>query len=79
MNFLGYERPDGSVGIRNHVLIIPSKQSTLVATKINEFVNGTITIPIASGNFEGHTNRDQELADQVLLVLPVIRMLHRSS
>ncbi|MEE2914000.1 MAG: UxaA family hydrolase [Pseudomonadota bacterium] len=69
MNFLGYERPDGSVGIRNHVLIIPSKQSTLVATKINEFVNGTITIPIASGNFEGHTNRDQELADQVFIGL----------
>ncbi|HEX7406554.1 MAG TPA: UxaA family hydrolase, partial [Candidatus Binatia bacterium] len=22
--FLGYERPDGSVGIRNHVVVIPS-------------------------------------------------------
>ena len=23
MNFMGYKRPDGSVGIRNHVLILP--------------------------------------------------------
>lgn len=24
MNFMGYKRPDGSVGIRNHVLILPA-------------------------------------------------------
>ena len=35
MNFLGYSRPDGSAGIRNHVLIIPSG---LLAAKICDFV-----------------------------------------
>ena len=24
MNFMGYKRPDGTVGIRNHVLILPT-------------------------------------------------------
>lgn len=24
MNFWGYKRPDGKVGIRNHVLILPA-------------------------------------------------------
>ena len=69
MNFLGYERPDGLVGARNHVLVIPSLLSGLVATKICEFVNGTKTILIPSGNFEGHTNRDREKADRVLIGL----------
>ena len=24
MNFFGYKRPDGKVGVRNHVLILPA-------------------------------------------------------
>ena len=69
MNFLGYERPDGSVGARNYVLIIPSKLSGLVATKIVEFVEGTKTIVIPSGNFEGRTNHDQAIADRTFIGL----------
>ena len=69
MNFLGYERPDGSVGARNYVLVIPSLLSGLVASKICEFVDGTRTIVIASGNFEGHTNHDRAVADRALIGL----------
>ena len=40
--FLGYERPDGSVGIRNYVLVLPvQRQVHIVAKKISEIVPGT--------------------------------------
>ena len=42
--FLGYERPDGSVGIRNYVLILPvQRQVNIVAQKIAEIIPGTKT------------------------------------
>jgi len=69
MKFLGYERPDGSVGIRNHVLVLPSADSTLIATKICEFVAGARTVPLASGNFVGRTSRDRETAARTLIGL----------
>ena len=69
MNFLGYERPNGSVGARNYVLIIPALLSGLVATNIANFVEGTKTIFIPSGQFEGHTNRDRVIADRALIGL----------
>lgn len=56
MEFLGYVRPDGSVGIRNHVLVIPGG---LIAEKVCAFVPGTKTIAMArSGG--GMTSRDRE-------------------
>ena len=69
MNFLGYERPDGSVGIRNYVLVIPGRLSTLVASKICDFIEGTKTIPLPSGNHEGRTSRDVETAIRTLIGL----------
>jgi len=69
MKFLGYERPDGAVGTRNYVLVIPSTLSSLIATKICEFVEGTRTVLLASGNFEGHTSRDRETAARTLIGL----------
>lgn len=40
--FLGYQRPDGSVGIRNYVLILPvQRQVHIVAKKIAEIVPNT--------------------------------------
>lgn len=40
--FLGYYRPDGSVGIRNHVLVLPvQRQVNLLAKMINESVPDT--------------------------------------
>jgi altronate dehydratase large subunit len=40
--FLGYQRPDGSVGIRNYVLILPvQRQVHIVAQKIAEIIPDT--------------------------------------
>ena len=42
--FLGFQRPDGTVGIRNHVLIIPAQGNLrMLAKKICDFVPGTKT------------------------------------
>lgn len=42
--FLGYRRPDGRVGIRNHVLILPTITcATQAAKKITELVRGTVS------------------------------------
>ena len=56
MEFLGYVRPDGSAGIRNHILVIPGG---LIAEKICAFVPGTKTIAMAK-NGVGMTSRDRE-------------------
>lgn len=41
---LGYRRPDGKVGIRNHVLILPTITcATQTAQRITELVDGTVT------------------------------------
>lgn len=44
MNFFGYQRPDGRVGIRNHVLILPASVCASDTTRIiaNQ-VNGAVT------------------------------------
>ncbi len=42
--FWGYRRPDGSVGIRNHVLILPTIVcATQAAKQITELVHGTVS------------------------------------
>lgn len=44
MRFLGYKRPDGSVGIRNHVLVMPTVVcANRVAEAIASLVYGTVT------------------------------------
>jgi altronate dehydratase len=53
MNFLGHERPDGSVGIRNHVLVIPGG---FLASKICDTVAHTRTIVTADSG-SGRTGR----------------------
>jgi altronate dehydratase large subunit len=65
MEFLGYPRPDGSVGIRNYVLVIPGG---LVASKICEFVPGTKTI-ISTKTGAGFTSRDRETIARTLFGL----------
>ncbi|MBI5440851.1 MAG: UxaA family hydrolase [Deltaproteobacteria bacterium] len=60
--FHGYVRPDGSVGIRNHVLVLPGG---LISEKICAFVPGAKTIATArSGG--GLTSRDREALGRVL-------------
>ena len=48
--FLGYKRPDGKVGVRNHVVILPSVAcSNEVCNAIARKVKGTISIPHQHG------------------------------
>ena len=59
MNFMGYKRPDGTVGIRNHVLILPgcacaSETCRVVASQ----VNGAINVINNSGCAEVKGNED---------------------
>jgi altronate dehydratase large subunit len=63
--FLGFERPDGSVGTRNYVLIIPGG---LLAAKICEFVEGTKTIVTADSG-SGRTSKDRETIARTLVGL----------
>jgi len=50
MELKGYRRPDGRVGFRNHVLILPTVSCSYgVTQKISHAVPGTITLPIDSG------------------------------
>ncbi len=60
MEFLGYRRPDGSVGIRNHVLVLPVNwRWVMLATDIVESVRGTETL-ITTGGGGGRTRRDND-------------------
>jgi altronate dehydratase large subunit len=44
MNFLGYLRPDGSVGVRNYVLILPATRlCNQMAHRIGQVVAHTKT------------------------------------
>lgn len=65
MNFLGYERPDGSAGIRNYVLVIPGG---FLGTKICDFVKGTKTI-VTVDQGSGRTSRDRETIARILIGL----------
>jgi altronate dehydratase large subunit len=45
LSFWGYERPDGRVGTRNHVLVVPTVVcSNHVAASISSLVEGTIAV-----------------------------------
>jgi len=65
MSFLGYPRPDGSVGTRNHVLIIPQG---LIAKSIGDFVVGTRIIQTVDHG-SGRTANDRERIARVLIGL----------
>ncbi len=65
MSFLGFVRPDGTVGTRNYVLIIPGG---IVASKICDFVRGTETILTANIG-TGRTATDRETIARVLIGL----------
>ncbi len=66
MEFLGYHRPDGQVGVRNHVLIIPGG---LVAAKICDLVAGTVTIHSPSNDPAGFSARDRVTISKTLIGL----------
>lgn len=65
MNFLGYRRPDGKVGIRNHILILPtcacsSETCRIVASQVRGAVN------IINQNGCAQVEGDLEITKQVL-------------
>ncbi len=62
MKFLGFVRPDGSAGIRNHVLIIPGG---FLASQVCKMVEGAITIVTADSG-SGRTGRDRETIFRIL-------------
>lgn len=68
MEFWGYQRKDGSVGIRNHVLILGiSHACHAVVHKIHENVNGTkVFVP---EDEDGRSLRDRETIARVLIGL----------
>ena len=66
MQFKGYRRPDGKVGIRNHVLILPSVVcANRVARGISQAVEGTIWVEHQHGCTQ--LGVDAELTSQVLI------------
>jgi len=65
MSFLGYPRPDGSVGTRNYVLVIPQG---LISKAICDFVAGTRTIQTVDHG-SGRTANDRERIARVLIGL----------
>jgi len=65
MSFLGYPRPDGSVGTRNYVLVIPQG---LISKSICDFVTGTRTIQTVDHG-SGRTANDRERIARVLIGL----------
>lgn len=62
MSFLGYVRPDGSVGTRNYVLVIPQG---FISSKICDFVTGTKSL-ITPDHGSGRTAKDRETIARVL-------------
>src|ERR1041385_3597428 len=50
---IGYRRPDGRVGIRNHVVILPVDDlSNTVAQNIAQLIPGTIALPHHYGRLQ---------------------------
>lgn len=65
MSFMGYVRPDGSVGTRNHVLVIPQG---IISKSVCDFVAGTKTI-LTADHGSGRTANDREQIARVLIGL----------
>jgi len=68
MHFLGYERPDGSIGIRNHVVIIPAVScANEMAARIAEQAPGAK--PIFNNHSCSRLKTDNDLATRALIGL----------
>ncbi|MGI1658679.1 MAG: UxaA family hydrolase [Desulfitobacterium sp.] len=62
MNILGYRRPDGQLGIRNHLLILPTSVcATTVAFNIATQVPGAVAVPNQHGCCQVGTDYEQTL------------------
>lgn len=65
MSFLGYIRADGSVGTRNHALVIPQG---IIAKSVCDFVSGVKTI-MTVDHGSGRTAKDREQIARLLIGL----------
>jgi altronate dehydratase large subunit len=66
--FLGYRRPDGRVGVRNHVLVLsPTGLTSQAAARISSLVRGTIAV--TSGYGRGQIGADATLQFDTLVGL----------
>ena len=62
MNFYGYKRPDGKVGVRNHVIILPSVACSVeVGNAIAKKMKGVIAISHPHGCAELPFDAEQTL------------------
>ena len=64
MEFLGYRRPDGSVGIRNWVLLVPFRYEHQIAERIARTVRGTRVL-VTTGCL-GRPRHDRETFARVI-------------
>jgi altronate dehydratase large subunit len=65
-SFMGYRRPDGSIGVRNHVLVLPSIFCTdHVVSQIAALVRGTVAIQHDRGC--GQLGVDLEQTERTLI------------
>ena len=68
MKLFGYRRPDGKIGIRNHVLILPSSMcASETCRMISMQVDGTVPIPNQNGC--GQVPKDLKMTVDVLVGL----------
>ncbi len=65
MTFLGFERPDGTAGIRNYVLVVPGG---IIANQICRFVKGTKTV-VSADSGSGRTKKDRETIARTIVGL----------
>lgn len=66
MEFIGFHRPDGQVGVRNFVLVIPGG---MVAARICDFVPGAVTVHSPSNDAAGFSSRDRITIGKTLIGL----------
>lgn len=65
MNFMGYERPDGKIGVRNHILVLPASVCASDTTRlIASQVNGAVTFNNQNGCSQ--VDSDQQLTMDVM-------------
>lgn len=65
MKFMGYRRPDGRVGIRNHILILPASVCATDTTRIiASQIDGAITFNNQNGC--GQVQSDQQLTMDIM-------------
>ena len=65
MTFLGFQRPDGRIGIRNHVVVLSAMDNTNPsARRICDMVSGTVEISTPFGR--GQIGADMEITRRTL-------------